>query len=430
MVDRQSLGLFLILSLGAMPAQVGAETHSIAVTGEYRMGDHDTPADAKRLASLNAKGLAIDQAVLYLKERPAIGELGLNAAELRAYVAGLLQIDEFPHQIARGASGTVVSTPVRIVIDPTSMGLQLKTLMRNERAKVELTRARDKIDGYRKDIEVDGNLLAAATELSEVQRIAQHRRDLLSFIETEQQMARTWSSLVGIEAMKRPDRTPEKEAHTRMSPQSPAAPVAAPDNAEEHRKKGALLNAQGQYDAAIVEFRQALSLMPDLTRAHLGLGAALQGKGDLEGALAEYKTVLSRSPDDADAHTNIGTVLQSKGDLDGAIAEYRTALRSQPDVALTHYNLGTALSSKGQVKEALAEYRTAIRLKPDLVEAYFDLGMLLKENDQSAAAADAFREYLKRAPNTPATQPLIKQAQTFLTESPGHGQESDGPSTR
>ena len=48
------------------------------------------------------------------------------------------------------------------------------------------------------------------------------------------------------------------------------------------------------------------------------------------------------------------------------------------------------------------------------MEAYFDLGNLLKENNQTREAVDAFRDYVRRAPNTSANKPLIKQAQEFL----------------
>jgi tetratricopeptide (TPR) repeat protein len=416
MMNRHTIGLLMLLSLGTTPAAVWAEAHSITATGEYKMGENDSLEDAKRLALLNARTLVVGQAVQYLVDLPDVKQLGLNADELRAYTTGLLEINEYPHETATQGPQTTVSVLVKTVIDPSIVVPQLEQLMRNERAKVELTRARDKIDGYRKDLDAATQRLAAAHERSELQTIAQHRRDLMSFIDTEEQMAHTWSALVGAEEMRRPDTAPGKEASKHKKSQSKPAHAGAPDNAEEHRKKGASLNAQGNYDAAIPEFRQALSLMPDLTRAHLGLGEALQGKGDLQGAMAEYKTALSKQPDDPDAHTALGTLLQGKGDLEGAIAEYRTSLRQRPDDALTHFNLGTALAAKGQVEEAVTEYRTAIRLNPDLVEAYFDLGSLLKANAQTKEAADAFREYVKRAPDTPANKKWIEQAQAFLTE--------------
>src|SRR5437867_6659742 len=359
MLVRQTLSL-LLLSLCTLPVPVWAEVHSITATGEYRMGDHDSLADAKRVASSNAKALAVGEAGTYLENVPAVKQLGFNAEELRAYITGLLEIIEYPHETASAGSATVVSVPVKTVIDPAAVVHQLEALVQNERAKVELTRARDKIGGYRKEVEADTRRLAASKDTSEVQAIAQHRREVLSLIDTEEQLARTWSMLVGAEEAIHSDATPSKETSKHKKTQPKPAPTGAPDNAEEHRKKGALLNEQGNYDAAIPEFHLALRLMPDLARAHLGLGAALQGKGDLDGAIAEYRTVLGVHPDDPDAHNNLGTALQRKGDLEGAIAEYRTALRYRPDDVLSHFNLAPALSAHGQTNEPITEYLAVI----------------------------------------------------------------------
>jgi len=417
MVVRQSIFLSLLLSLCTLPVHVQAETHTVTATGEYRMEAHDGFADANRLAFLNAKALALGQAATYLEGVLAVKQLGLNAEELRAYIAGLLEITEHPDQTASAGSTSVVSVSVTTVIDPAAVVRQLEALLRTERAKVELTRARDKIDEYRKEVEGDTQRLAASKDPSELQAIAQHRREVLSLIDTEEQLARTWITLVRAEETIHSQATPGEGARKHKKTQSQQAQAGTPDNAEEHRKKGALLNEQGNYDAAIPEFRLALLLMPDLAQAHLGLGAALQGKGDLDGAIAEYRTLLNRHPNDPDAHDNLGTALQSKGHVEAAIDEYRTALQYRPDDALTHFNLGTALSTKGQVEEAIHEYRTAIRLNPDLVEAYFDLGSLLMARDQAKEAAEALREYVKRAPNTPANKQWIEKAQTILSES-------------
>jgi len=415
MLVRQTLSLWLLL-VCTLPVPGRAEVHSITATGEYRMADHDSLADAKRLAFSNAKALAVSEAGTYLENVPAVKQLGFNAEELRAYITGLLEIIEYPHETARADSATVVSVPVKTVIDPAVVIHKIEALVQNERAKVELTRARDKIDGYRKEVEADTRRLAASKDTSEVQAIAQHRREVLSLIDTEEQLARTWSVLVGAEEAIHSEATPSKETSKHKKTQPKPAPAGAPDNAEEHRKKGALLNEQGNYDAAIPEFRLALRLMPDLDRAHLGLGAALQGKGDLDEAIAEYRTVLSVHPDDPDAHNDLGTALQRKGDLEGAIAEYRTALGYRPDDVLSHFNLGTALSAKGQEKEAIAEYRTVIGRNPDFIQAYFNLGSLLKAQDQPADAAEALRSYLKLAPTTLGTKPWIEKAQNMLLE--------------
>lgn len=414
--------IWLVIAYVLLPFHALAEVQTITATGEYRLGEYDTLPDAQRLALFTAKSLALDQAVTYLDGVPAVKQLGLNREELRAYSVGLFEIRHPPIQTPGVAHGTTVSVPVTIAIDPAVVTKQLDGLMRNERAKTELMQVRDKIEAYRKELETEQQRLATSKDEVDVRLILQHRMDILSLIDTEEQLAHTWTSLVGFPGARHPEGRAKQEPRTQKK-ESPGTP----DNAEEHRKKGALLVKQGNYDEAIAEFRLALHLMPDLDRAHLGLGAALQGKGDLDGAIAEYRTLLKRHPNDPDAHNDLGSALQHKGDIATAINEYRTALQFRPDDALTHFNLATALSTKGQVENAIGEYRTAIKLNPDLVEAYFNLGSLLKEENRTREAVEAFREYVRRAPNTSANQPWIKEAQAFLDKI---REERQGPGGR
>lgn len=413
---------WFVIAFCVLPLQASADVQTITVTGEYRLGEYDTLHDAQRLALFTAKSLALDQAVTYLDGVSAVKQLGLNREELRAYSVGLFEIRHPPIQTPEIAPGTTVSVPVTIAIDPAVVIKQLDGLMRNERAKTELMQVRDKIEAYRKELETEQQRLATSKDEVDVRLILQHRMDILSLIDTEEQLAYTWTSLVGFPGARHPEGRAKQEPRTQKK-----EPPGTPDNAEEHRKKGALLVKQGNYDEAIAEFRLALRLMPDLDRAHLGLGAALQGKGDLDGAIAEYRTLLKRHPNDPDAHNDLGSALQRKGDIATAIDEYRTALQFRPDDPLTHFNLATALSTKGQVENAIGEYRTAIKLNPDLVEAYFNLGGLLKEENRTREAVEAFREYVRRAPNTSANQPWIKEAQAFLDKI---REERQGPGGR
>ena len=422
MVRHATRSSWWVIAFCLMPLYASADVHTITATGEYRTGAYDTLPEAQRLALVSAKSLALEQAVAYLDTVAAVKQLGLNREELRAYSVGLLDIRQYPSQTTSVEALRTVSVPVTIVVDPAVIPHQLGRLMQNERAKTELMRIRDKLDGYQKELATAQERLATTKDAAEAKLFLQHRSDILGLIDTEEQFAHTWMSLLGAREREQHEDRAKQETRTQKKELA-----GTPDNAEEHRKKGGLLNKQGNYDAALAEFRQALRIMPDLDRAHLGIGAALQGKGDVDGAIAEYRSLLARHPNDPDTHNNLGTALQQKGDVAPAIAEYRTALQFQPDDALTHFNLGTALSTKGQVEEAVGEYRTAIRLNPDLVQAYFDLGSLLKDTDQAREAIDAFREYVRRALNTPGNTPLIEQAQAYLEKARERRRERDGP---
>lgn len=412
---RFLLLLLLLTALGDGPLPLYAEVHTITVTGEYRMGHFDTRADAKRLALVDAKRRVLGKTEAYLGSTPGVQGLRLSREELQAYLIGILENQEPKHRTVLEGE-TIVQVEVSRALDPAGTKRLLEALHRSQRARAELIRAEEALGRLHRELETKTLELAGLSSKPEADAVLQQRQQVLNQLEVEQQLARTWVTLAEAEdvAHAKAPRTGKAGKQGKDSPAHPSAGDAA--GAEAHRKKGVLLNEQGQYDAAIIEFRAALRLQPSLARSHLGLGYALQGKGNLEEAVTEYRSTIRLQPDDADAHTNLGTALQAKGDLQGAITEYRTALQYQPNDALIHFNLGTALAERGEADEAIREYRKVLRLQPDFAPGHFNLAVRLKAKGSATEAVKEFRDYLNLAPNTPANQKWIEEARAHIAE--------------
>ena len=115
-------------------------------------------------------------------------------------------------------------------------------------------------------------------------------------------------------------------------------------NASIHSMLGGTLDNEGDLDAAIHEYLEALRISPGLIRAHNNLGLALAKKGYLDEAIKEFQEELRINPNATFAHVNLGNALAIKGNLDAAIHQYQEALRINPDDKDAHYNLGLALA--------------------------------------------------------------------------------------
>jgi len=422
--QRVGIGVIALAMTIVLSGLAFAEVQTLTATGTYKVGKYDTRADAQYLALLDARPHAIEHAVAYLENAPAVKQAGISRDKLTAYAMVLADFqDQAPSDM--NPVGATAAASITIKIDPDTLEGRLQVLLENERAKAEVTRASDKIERYRKEVESDSKRLTTLSVQSEVDKVLQHRRDMLDLIETESQLARTWGTLLAAQGARRPP-APKGAG---PSARTPSAQSAGPgsENAEEHRKKGVSLNKEGQYDQAITEFRAALQLVPNLPRGHLGLGAALQGKGDLEGAITEYGTELKAHPNDGDTYNNLGTAFQRKGDLEGAISQYRRAIRLNPDDPLAHYNLGTALTTKGETEEGITEYRAAVRAKPDFAEAHLELGSALKTKGQMSEAAEALRRFLDLAPDIDANKQYIEQARKMLGEIAEKGRRQRRP---
>lgn len=105
--------------------------------------------------------------------------------------------------------------------------------------------------------------------------------------------------------------------------------------AELHNNLGFVLAAQGNYKAAIDEYREALELDPSLSRARNNLGFAEAALGRDDAALNSFRAALSPSytdPDliEAEAWYNLAVAQTLRGDIQHARVSYNHVLELVP----------------------------------------------------------------------------------------------------
>lgn len=127
---------------------------------------------------------------------------------------------------------------------------------------------------------------------------------------------------------------------------------------------GAYLNSQGEIDAAVSHYRQALRQWPDYVEAHQLLGAALTDQGQFEEAYQHFVAVARLKPDDAHAHHMAGAVLAELARYEEAIEHYCQADRLREDDADIHFNMAFALEKCGKRPQAIQWYRRTLKLNP------------------------------------------------------------------
>ena len=307
-----------------------AEIRTITATGEYRMGDHDTRADAKRIALQDAKRLALEKAGTYLENVTEIKNFQLDRDEIRAYTAGIVEVTEQQTRSTMEGETTVVRVEVTCRIDTDVVARQIDALRKNETVKAELLQARQETDRLRKELDANTRELSAVTSKTETETIAQARRMVLTGQDVNSLLTQAWVALAGS-----------------------SGDLLAGSSSTEGRQRARSLT------------EQALALDASNPDVHVAMGSLLAEEGNINGAIAAYRTAIRLQPDDAIADSNLGVALAAKGDLEGAIAAYRTAIRLRPDYADAHYNLGIALKAKGRKVEAAREFREYVRLAPD-----------------------------------------------------------------
>jgi protein O-mannosyl-transferase len=175
--------------------------------------------------------------------------------------------------------------------------------------------------------------------------------------------------------------------------------AATGDNCLARVQLGSSLYNQGQIDAAIDEFQQAIRLKPDYLQAHNDLGNALVKQERFEEAIRPFEVVVHLKPDFAEGHYNLGNALAKLGRPAEAIDEFRAAIRYAPDYPEPHNNLGNALCSQGRPGEAIPEFEAALRLRPAYAEAHYNLGTALATTRQFDGAIREFQAALRLKPD-------------------------------
>ena len=103
----------------------------------------------------------------------------------------------------------------------------------------------------------------------------------------------------------------------------------------------------------------------------------MAGDGQLDAAIAQYREALEIQPGNAEAHNNLSVALGALGRFDEAIIHCQEALKRSPHApAEVHFNLALALARRGRFDEAIAHYRQGLEIKPDDARARGFLGRL------------------------------------------------------
>jgi serine/threonine-protein kinase len=175
-------------------------------------------------------------------------------------------------------------------------------------------------------------------------------------------------------------------------------------------ERGRILAAQGEFDAAERDLREALALAPQRRDGiELRLAEVLSERGRLPDARALAEAALERArggdPEgEKRALAALGGIRFRSGDLDGAAAALREALalrrardgETHTQTAAAEHDLGVVVLQQGDAKaaadlfaQAMATRRTLLGPEhPDLADSEFNLGTALRRQGDRAGAAE------------------------------------------
>ncbi len=186
----------------------------------------------------------------------------------------------------------------------------------------------------------------------------------------------------------------------------------APDSVWLHLAAGEANESQGRADAAIQEYKEALSQQPGRPGIHYRIGRTLlarakQATDDTVSepeALKEFERELQLDPTNANAAYEAGEIHRKSARFDEALALFSQAVRHYPDFEEALVAQGRTLLSLGRAEQAQAPLRRAISLNASNEVSWFQLAQAARALGDAAEQQKALAEFqrLREAKARPA----------------------------
>ena len=180
------------------------------------------------------------------------------------------------------------------------------------------------------------------------------------------------------------------------------------DRPEAHLNLGLLLASIGETNAAIQNYRVAITLDPTFTPAYVNLADLYRQLKRDDQAQDVLHQGLSKDADDASLYHALGLSLIRSKLLPQAIEQLANAARLAPQNARYSYVYAIALSSNKQPQQAIEVLQQALKTHPRDRDLLGTLVTLNHEQGKPQQASRYLSQLQRYYPNDPQTQALVK----------------------
>jgi len=147
-------------------------------------------------------------------------------------------------------------------------------------------------------------------------------------------------------------------------------PLGSTGDAEVHLVRGTILNAKGEYRAALQELSKAKELNDGLPMLHTQLGYALMFLSEPEQAMNEFLAALAQNPADFEANGYLGWLYLREKRHQEASARLLAALAQKPDSSALLYMIAQVYRADGENEKAAEVLERVVKQRPDFIPAH------------------------------------------------------------
>ena len=162
---------------------------------------------------------------------------------------------------------------------------------------------------------------------------------------------------------------------------------------------GDINKATGKLDAAVKDYRQAVTMAPKTPELHYNLALALFANSNIIEARVALERALNIRPDYVKALVLLGRCLAATEQFDDAQQVFTKAITIEPNNYLPHYRLGRLHVYKGNSAKATESLGASLDINQQLMPAQEALVLNSIYSGEHQTTADLIEASLRIAPN-------------------------------
>lgn len=151
--------------------------------------------------------------------------------------------------------------------------------------------------------------------------------------------------------------------------------VKEPGNINWYLARGDAWFKLHEFEKAVADYDQALTINKDTSAAWFGRGMAYGRMGQIDKGIADLGEFIKRNPTSSLAYTKRGVRYLWKGDRVNAEKDLRKAILLDPANAEAHDDLGVIHAQRGELPQAIKHFSKTISIDPSYQKGHHNLAM-------------------------------------------------------
>ncbi len=317
---KKIIPLFLFLIIFGVIPQAFAETKTVTTTGKFVMGDLDSKSDAKNVALMNAKRMALEEAGTYLTSLTEVKNYELSQDEISSLAAGIICVEILDEKWTMEGESLAVVLTIKATINTDDLDNRINSMKENKDVVEDFKTIQAELDQLKQELEkikAQGDKADSSKEV----------KSTVASVPTQSE-AGTINRMIALEDL--------KNANWKLT--------------------------TGDARGAINDLNKVIDRAPDNFFAYMTRSRALAKLGRTSAAVKDINAAIKIKPGDAKAHLIKGRLLMKNGKPDLALKSYSRAIELKPDCGQCYFERGNILLKLRKFREARFDLKRSCEL--------------------------------------------------------------------